>query len=99
MQHLKKHKKEKTTLFVNTTVLTALVKMSIFLHFSFLLFWEFPFFQRCFLIGFQKSKKNNKIPKQQKQKTTTIENKTQWKKKGNIMIQNKTRQQAKNKTK
>ena len=37
-------------------------------------------FSEMFLIGFQKSK-NNKIPKQQKQKTTTIENKMQRKNK------------------
>ena len=49
-----------------------------FLHFSFLLFGNFHFFQRCFLMGFRKlKKKKNKIPKQQKQKTTTIENKMQ----------------------
>ena len=34
MQNLKKHKKGKKTLFVNTTVLTALVKMSVFQHFT-----------------------------------------------------------------
>ena len=55
---------------MNTTVLTALVKMSVFLHFSFLLFFQFPFFQRCFLTGFQKTK-NNKIAKQEEQTTTT----------------------------
>ena len=54
-------KREKTTLFVKTTVLTVLVKMSVFffffLHFSFLLFLQFPFFKEMFLIGFQKSNK------------------------------------------
>ena len=46
----KETQKRKKTLFVNTIVLTALVKMSVFfLHFSFLLFFfQFPFFQRCF---------------------------------------------------
>ena len=40
MQNLKKHKKEKKkTLFVSTPVLTALVKMSFFVHFSFLFFF------------------------------------------------------------
>ena len=46
---LKETQQRKKTLFVNTTVLTALVKMSaFFLHFSFLLFFQFPFYQRCF---------------------------------------------------
>ena len=35
----KKHKKEKKTQFVSTPVLTALVPVSFFLHFSFLLFF------------------------------------------------------------
>ena len=73
MQNLKKRKKEKMTLFVNTTVLTALVKMSVlfFCIFHFCRFWNFQFFERCFLIGSQTSK-NNKIPKQQTHQTTAI---------------------------
>ena len=65
MQNWKKHKKETKTLFVNTTVLTAFVKMSVFC--AFFIFAVFPisiFVQRCFLTGFQKSK-NNKIAKQE----------------------------------
>ena len=48
MQNLKKHTKEKTTLFVSTPVLTALVPMSFFLRFSFLGFCNFQIFERCF---------------------------------------------------
>ena len=48
MQKLKKHKKEKKTLFVSTPVLTALVKMSFFVHFSFLGFLQFPIFSEMF---------------------------------------------------
>ena len=44
----KEAQKEQKTLCVNTAVLTALVKMSVFLHFSFLLFLEFPFFRDVF---------------------------------------------------
>ena len=44
----KETQKEKKTLFVNTIVLIALVKMSVFLRFSFLLFLEFPFFRDVF---------------------------------------------------
>ena len=59
MQNLKKHKKEKHTLFVSTPVLTALVKMSVFffLHFSFLFFLQFPIFSEMFFDRFQKIKK------------------------------------------
>ena len=69
---LKETQKRKKTLLVNTTVLTALVKMSVFFFciFHFCCFSNFHFFQRCFLTGFQKSK-NNKIAKQEEQKTTT----------------------------
>ena len=78
MQNWKKHKKK--TLFVNTPVLTVLVKVSVFfLHFSFLPFLEFPCFSEMFLIGFQKSN-NNKIWKQQQERKTSktkIKNKTQ----------------------
>ena len=60
------------TLFVNTPVLTVLVKMSVFFSciFDFCCFLDFPCFSEMFLIGFQNSK-NNKIWKQQKQKTPT----------------------------
>ena len=44
----KETQKRKKTLFVNTPVLTVLVKMSVFLHFSFLLFFKFPFFAEMF---------------------------------------------------
>ena len=77
MQNLEKHKKEKKALFVNTTVLIALVKMSVFfLHFSFLLFLEFPFFQRCFwwvsknqkITKYQSKENNNNGKQDAKQK-------------------------------
>ena len=48
MQNLKKHKKEKKTLFVSTFVLTAFVKMSFFVHFSFLAFLQYPNFSDMF---------------------------------------------------
>ena len=54
MQNQRKHKKEKKTPFVNTPVLTALVKVSVCLL-SFLLFLEFPF-SEDFLIGSQNQK-------------------------------------------
>ena len=59
IQNLKKHKKRKNTLFVNTIVLTALVPVSFFLQFSCLLFFQFPFL-KMFLFGFPKSKKKQK---------------------------------------
>ena len=95
MQNWKKHKKETKTLFVNTTVLTAFVKMSVFFCiFHFCCFSNFHFFQRRFLAGFQKSK-NNKIAKQEEQKKQQPENK-QSKKKLNVMIEDN-KQKNKNK--
>ena len=93
MQNLKNHKKEKKTLFVNTIVLTALVKMSVFLS-AFCCFFNFHFFRDVF-DWFPKIKKYKKNTKQAKQKTRTKgrqkkQSKNQW----NIMIQNKARQQA-----
>ena len=73
---------------MSTPVQTALVKMSFFVHFVFAIS---IFFQRCFLIGSQNSKKY-KIWKQQKPKTTR--RRKQSKNKSNMMIQNKRRQQA-----
>ena len=96
MQNWKKHKKEQNTLFMNTPVLIVLVKMSVFFFciFHFCCFWNFHVFQRCLLIGFQKSK-NKKIWKQQNQKNNKNK-KTICKAKPNLrfLIQNKTRQQA-----
>ena len=68
MQNLNKHNKEKKTLFVNTIVLIALVRMSVFfsVFFIFAVFFQFPFFQRCFWIGFPKSKNTKKQSKQNK---------------------------------
>ena len=90
IQNWKKHKKEKKTLFVNTLVLIVIVESVrfFFLHFSFLLFLEFPCFSEMFLIGFQKSK-NNKIWKQQKQKQQQQhqKNKMQCKNNSKIMFQ------------
>ena len=92
MQNWKKHKKEKKTLFVNTTVLTALVKMSVFFS-AFFIFVVFPIpiFSEMFLTGFQKSK-NNKIAKQEEQKNNQ---KTRCKAKINEMLWFKTTQDNK----
>ena len=78
MQNLKNTKKRKKTIFVHTIVLTALVKVSFFLHFSFLLF-SISVFEDV-LIGFPKSKKTKKQSKQnqkqeQKEDTRCKENK------------------------
>ena len=54
---LKTHQKDKKTLFVSTPVLTALVKMSVFLYFSFWGFSEFPVFRETFLDRQPKIKK------------------------------------------
>ena len=93
MQILKKHQKGKMTLFVNTIVLTALVKMSVFLHFSFFLFLQVPF-----LDVFDWFPKNQKIPKKQSKQNKKQEQKEdkrcKSKNKWNIMILNKARQQA-----
>ena len=70
MQNLKKHKKEKKTLFVSTPVLTALVKMSFFVHFSFLGFLQFPFFSEMFFDRSPKLKKIQKYESNKNQKTT-----------------------------
>ena len=70
MQNLKTHKKRKETLFVNTIVLTALVKVSVFS--AFLIFAVFSisvFFEDVF-VWFPKIKKYKKT-KQAKQKTRT----------------------------
>ena len=84
----------KKTLFVNTPVLTVLVKMSVFFCiFDFCCFLEFPCFSEMFLIGFQKFK--NKKNESNKNKTRQQqENKMQSKNKSKIMIQKTTRQQA-----
>ena len=58
----------KKTLFVSTSVLFALVKMSCFSAFS--CFLQYHFCWEMFLIGSQKSKES-KRPEQQKQTTTT----------------------------
>ena len=69
-------KKKKKTLFVNTIVLTALVKMSVFLYFSFLLFFQFPFFRDVFdwfpTIKKHKKKNQRKQNKKQEQKEDKI---------------------------
>ena len=70
MQKIKKNKKEKKTLFVNTIVLTALVKMSAFSAFFIFAVFPISMFSEMFLTGFQKSKRNE-IAKQEEQKTTT----------------------------
>ena len=93
MQNLKTHKKEKKTLFVNTLVLTALVKC--------------PFFSSFFMLGFSVGisnfsrdvfdrSPNSKITKYQSNNNKNNNNKkTRCKaKKYNIVTQNKTREQA-----
>ena len=70
MQNLKKHKKRKKTLFVNTIVLTALVKVSVFSAFLMFAGFSISVFLKMFLFGFPKSKKIQKR-KQAKQKTRT----------------------------
>ena len=71
----KETQKRKKTLFVNTIVLTALVKMSVFffLQFSFLLFLQFPLFPEMLLTSFPKLK-YNKIAKQEKQNNNNNNN-------------------------
>ena len=69
MQNLKKHKKEKKTLFVNTIVLTALVKVSVFFS-AFLIFAVFSisvFFEDVFA-WFPKIKKYKKKQSKQNKK-------------------------------
>ena len=66
---LKETQKRTITLFVNTIVLTALVKVSFFMHFSFLLCFNFLFFEDVF-VWFPEIKKYKK-QKQAKQKTKT----------------------------
>ena len=90
----KETQKRKKTLFVNTIVLTALVKVSVFsAFFIFAVFFNFRFFEDVF-VWFPKIKKYKKR-KQAKQKTRTkARQKMQSKNKWNIMIQNKARQQA-----
>ena len=90
----KKYKKHQKALFVSTCANCSCQNVRFFLHFSFLLFCNFQNL-RDFLIGNQKSKiikyqkyQSNKNKKQQQ------ENKMQSKNTSNIMIQNKTRQQA-----
>ena len=69
MQNLKKHQKEKKTLFVSTPVLTALVKMSFFVHFSFLVFFlQFPIISEMFF------DRKPKFKKLQNMKTTKTKN-------------------------
>ena len=93
---------QKKTLFVNTTVLIALVKMSVVSAFFIFAVFGISIFQKCFLIGFQKSN-NNKIPKQEKQqKTATRKNAKQKKyydsnKQDNKQKKTKTKEQLENK--
>ena len=57
MQNLKKHKKEKKTLFVSTPVLTALVKMSFFCAFFIFGFFAISNFSEMFFDRWPKFKK------------------------------------------
>ena len=94
MQNWKKHSKETKTLFVNTTVLTAFVKMSFFSAFFHLCcFTNFQFFRDVF-DRFPKIKRKQQNSKARRSKKKQPENKIQSKKKWNVMIQNNTRQQA-----
>ena len=72
----KETQKRKKTLFVNTIVLTALVKVSVFfLHFRFLLFFfNFRFFEDVF-VWFPKIKKYKKKQSKQNQKQEQKEDK------------------------
>ena len=63
---VKETQKRKKTLFVNTTVLIALVKMSVFPAFFIFAIFGFFFFSDMFFDWFPKSK-NNKIPKHDKE--------------------------------
>ena len=56
----KETQKRKNTLFVNTIVLTALVQVSFFLHFSFLLFCSISVFLEDVFVWFPKIKKYKK---------------------------------------
>ena len=75
MQNLKKHKKEKNDTICEHTYANCSCQNVHF--FCFILFFlQFPKCSEMFFDRFQKIKNNN-ISKQQKQKTTTIENKMQ----------------------
>ena len=95
---LQETQKTKKTLFVNTIVLTVLVKMSVFffLHFWFLLFLEFPCFSEMFLIGFPKSKNTKNKASQTKNNNNK---KTRCKAKRNEMLWFKTTEDNKQKNK
>ena len=71
MLNLQKYKKKKRHYFVNTIMLIALVKMSVFFS-AFFIFAIFgiPIFSEKSFDRFPKIK-NNKIAKQEEQKTTT----------------------------
>ena len=75
IQNLKKHKKRKNTLFVNTIVLTALVQVSFFLHFSFLLFFSISVFLKDVFVWFPKIKKYKKKQSKQNKKQEQKEDK------------------------
>ena len=66
MQNLKKHKKEKQTLFVNTIVLIALVKVSVFSAFFIFAVFSISVFFEDVLFGFPKSKNTKNQRKQNK---------------------------------
>ena len=71
MQNWKKHNKQKMTLFVNTPVLTVLVKMSVFAAFlNFSVLGISMFFRNVF-DRFPKFKRITKYESNKKQKTTT----------------------------
>ena len=86
---------------MNTIVLIALVKMSVsFLHFSFLLFFGISIFSEKFFDRFPKNQKNNKIAKQEEQKTATRKDDAKQKEiQHDDSKQNKTRSRRKTKTK
>ena len=95
MQNLKKHKKEKNTLFVNTIVLTALVKVSFFsAFFIFAVFFSISVFLKMFFVWFLKIKKYKKKTKQAKQKQEQKEDK-RCKAKSNEILWFKTKQDNK----
>ena len=84
------------TLFVSTLVLTALVKPSIFLHFSYLEIWESTIIREVLFMGSQTTN-NNKLPTQTTNKKNNKKTRCKSKRKSNLVIQNQTRQQAETK--
>ena len=84
-------KSKKDTICEHTCPNCSCQSVRFFLHLSFLLFLEFPFFSEML---FDRSPKIKKYESNKKLKTTTTRNNMQIKKRSKIVIQNQTRQQA-----